>query len=86
VLRFFAGIAAAPLSSLGFLYMLEAFSPARKLTVGMSLALTNIGLAAPLTRLHLAGAHRSRRLCTALLLFEMALAMLAFGLRSIACR
>jgi MFS family permease len=51
VLRFFAGIAAAPLSSLAFLYMLGAFSPARKLTVGISLALTNIGLAAPLTRL-----------------------------------
>ena len=51
VLRFFAGIAAAPLSSLGFLYMLEAFTPARKLTIGISLALTNIGLAPPLTRL-----------------------------------
>ena len=78
VLRFFAGIAAAPLSSLGFLYMLEAFPPARKLTVGISLALTNIGLAAPLTRLvsppliELGGVR-------ALLHLEAALAMLSFA-------
>lgn len=78
VLRFFAGIAAAPLSSLGFLYMLEAFTPARKLTVGISLALTNIALAAPLTRLvspsliDLGGV-------MALFHFEIALAMLAFA-------
>lgn len=78
VLRFFAGIAAAPLSSLGFLYMLEAFSPARKLTIGISLALTNIGLAAPLTRfispalIDLGGVR-------ALLHFELALAMLSFA-------
>ena len=78
VLRFFAGIAAAPLSSLGFLYMLEAFPPARKLTVGISLALTNIGLAAPLTRfispslIDLGGVR-------ALLHLEVALAMLSFA-------
>lgn len=78
VLRFFAGMAAAPLSSLGFLYMLEAFSPARKLTIGISLALTNIGLAAPLTRIisppliDLGGVR-------ALLYLELALAMLSFA-------
>jgi MFS family permease len=78
VLRFFAGIAAAPMSTLGFLYMLEAFSPARKLTVGLSLALTNIALAAPLARLvsptllDLGGA-------MALFHFEIALAMLSFA-------
>ncbi|MGB3878494.1 MAG: MFS transporter [Shinella zoogloeoides] len=78
VLRFFAGIAAAPLSSLGFLYMLEAFPPARKLTVGISLALTNISLAPPLTRfisptlIDLGGVR-------ALLQLELALAMLAFA-------
>ncbi|MCJ8148052.1 MFS transporter [Shinella sp. B3.7] len=78
VLRFFAGMAAAPLSSLGFLYMLEAFSPARKLTVGISLALTNIGLAAPLTRIisppliDLGGVR-------SLLYLELALAMLSFA-------
>ncbi len=78
VLRFFAGMAAAPLSSLGFLYMLEAFSPARKLTIGISLALTNIGLAAPLTRIisppliELGGVR-------SLLYLELALAMLSFA-------
>ncbi len=78
VLRFFAGIAAAPLSSLGFLYMLEAFSPARKLTVGISLALTNIGLAAPLTRL-ISPALIDLGGLRALLQFEVALAMLSFA-------
>lgn len=78
VLRFFAGIAAAPMSSLGFLYMLEAFPPARKLTVGLSLALTNITLAPSLTRLvsppliDLGGV-------PALFHFELALALLSFG-------
>ncbi|MBP1882793.1 MFS transporter [Sinorhizobium mexicanum] len=51
VVRFISGIAAAPLSTLGFLYMLEAFPPARKLTVGLALALTCTTLAAPITRL-----------------------------------
>ncbi|UDF30178.1 UNVERIFIED_ORG: MFS transporter [Roseateles sp. XES5] len=78
VLRFFAGIAAAPLSSLGFLYMLEAFSPARKLTVGISLALTNIGLAAPLTRL-ISPALIDLGGVRALLHLEVALAMLSFA-------
>ena len=77
-LRFFAGIAAAPLSSLGFLYMLEAFTPARKLTVGISLALTNIGLAAPLTRL-LSPSLIDVGGVMALFHFEIALAMLSFA-------
>lgn len=51
VVRFLSGIAAAPLSTLGFLYMLEAFEPARKMTVGVSLAMMNTLLAAPITRL-----------------------------------
>lgn len=51
VVRFLSGIAGAPLSTLGFLYMLEAFEPARKMTVGVSLAMTNTLLAAPITRL-----------------------------------
>ncbi|WP_342641846.1 MFS transporter [Rhodoligotrophos ferricapiens] len=38
--RFVAGIAASPISSLGFLYMLDAFPAARKMTWGLSLALT----------------------------------------------
>ena len=51
VVRFFSGIAGAPLSTLGFLYMLEAFEPAKKLIIGVSLAMMNTLLAAPITRL-----------------------------------
>ena len=39
-IRFVAGMAAAPMSTLGFLYMLDAFPPARKMTWGLCLALT----------------------------------------------
>jgi MFS family permease len=38
-IRFLAGIAGSPMSTLGFLYMLEAFPPARKMSWGLSLAL-----------------------------------------------
>src|ERR671921_16338 len=51
VVRFFSGIAAAPMSTLGFLYMLEPFPPAKKMNIGLCLALTNTALAAPLARL-----------------------------------
>ncbi|MGO4621754.1 MFS transporter [Ensifer sp. 2YAB10] len=51
VVRFISGIAAAPMSTLGFLYMLEAFPPARKLTAGLALALTCTTISAPITRL-----------------------------------
>ena len=51
VVRFLSGMAAAPLSTLGFLYMLEAFPPARKLSVGLSLALLNTTLSAPIARI-----------------------------------
>ena len=51
VVRFISGIAAAPMSTLGFLYMLEAFPPARKPTVGLALALTCTTISAPVTRL-----------------------------------
>lgn len=51
VVRFVSGMAAAPLSSLGFLYILEAFPPQRKLTVGLSIALTGTLLAAPVARI-----------------------------------
>lgn len=40
LVRFLAGMAAAPVSTLGFLYMLDAFPPARKMTWGLSLALS----------------------------------------------
>ncbi len=51
VVRFVSGMAAAPLSSLGFLYILEAFPVQRKLTVGLSIALTGTLLSAPLARI-----------------------------------
>ncbi|MGO4438543.1 MFS transporter [Rhizobium sp. RAF56] len=51
VVRFLSGIAAAPLSTLAFLYMLEAMPPAKKMTIGVSLAMMNTALAAPVTRL-----------------------------------
>lgn len=76
VVRFLSGMAAAPLSTLGFLYMLEAFPPARKLSVGLSLALMNTTLAAPIARIispslmDLGGWH-------ALYTFEMGLALMA---------
>lgn len=76
VVRFLSGMAAAPLSTLGFLYMLEAFPPARKLSVGLSLALMNTTLAAPIARIispplmELGGWH-------ALYTFEMGLALIA---------
>ncbi|MCV9997592.1 MFS transporter [Pararhizobium sp. YC-54] len=75
VVRFLSGMAAAPLSTLGFLYMLEAFPPARKLSVGLSLALMNTTLSAPIARIispplmDLGGWH-------ALYTFEMGLALI----------
>jgi MFS family permease len=76
VVRFLSGMAAAPLSTLGFLYMLEAFPAARKLSVGLSLALMNTTLSAPIARIispplmDLGGWH-------ALYTFEMGLALMA---------
>jgi MFS family permease len=78
VVRFMSGIAASPMSSLGFFYMLEAFPPAKKMQVGLPLALTNISLGAPLSRvispalLDLGGWH-------SLTLLELALAMICFS-------
>ncbi|EJF97768.1 MFS transporter [Bartonella taylorii] len=51
IIRFFAGIAAAPLASLALLYMMEAFAPAKKFTIALSLNYMNAALAAPLSRL-----------------------------------
>lgn len=78
VVRFMSGVAAAPLTSLAFFYMIEHLPPERKLTAGLSLALITTTLGGPLTRLispfllDLGGFE-------ALTLFEMALAMIAFG-------
>jgi MFS family permease len=51
IVRFFSGIVAAPLSALAFLYMLEPMPPAKKLNLGLSLALTNLALAPAVARL-----------------------------------
>ncbi|OPB32269.1 hypothetical protein BAR153v2_012520 [Bartonella sp. AR 15-3] len=51
IIRFFAGIAAAPMASLAFLYMMEAFTPSKKYTIGLSLNYMNAALAVPLSRL-----------------------------------
>ncbi|MBL0370963.1 MFS transporter [Rhizobium sp. KVB221] len=78
VLRFFAGAAASPMSSLGFLYMLEAFPLARKMNWGLCASLANIAIAAPLARilsptlLDIGGWH-------AMYMFEVALALIAFA-------
>ncbi|WP_139832304.1 MFS transporter [Mesorhizobium australicum] len=79
IVRFMSGIAAAPMSTLGFLYMLEPFRPERKMQVGLPLALTNISLGAPVARLisptllDIEGWHN-------VTLLEVALALIAFCL------
>nr|WP_234794602.1 MFS transporter [Xaviernesmea oryzae] len=76
VVRFLSGCAAAPLSTIGILFMLEPFAPQRKLTLGLSLALMNTLLSAPLARvisphlMDLGGFH-------ALYTLEMGLALVA---------
>ncbi len=51
VVRFLSGIAAAPLATLGFLYMLEIIPPQKRGTIGLCLVTMNTLLGAPLTRL-----------------------------------
>ncbi|MCL6706838.1 MFS transporter [Pseudomonas sp. R2.Fl] len=51
VVRFISGCAAAPISSLGFLYVLEAFPVQKKLSEGLNIALMGTLLAAPLARM-----------------------------------
>ncbi|MCV3738465.1 MFS transporter [Rhizobium sp. TRM96647] len=76
--RFFAGFAAAPLSSLGFLYMIEKLVPEKKLQYGIPAALTLIAVMPSLTRItfptlfELGGVH-------GLYIFELGLAMASFG-------
>ncbi|MGU3575186.1 MFS transporter [Brucellaceae bacterium C25G] len=50
-LRFVAGLAAAPMTSLGFLYTLECLPPAKKMTIGLCTALTALVIPMPLTGL-----------------------------------
>lgn len=49
--RFFSGIAAAPLTSLAMLYMMEAFPPDKKVRLAPPLSLLNTTLGAPVARL-----------------------------------
>ncbi len=79
ILRFFAGVAAAPMSSIAFLYMLEPVPPQRKLNIGLCLALTSLALSTPVAGLispallDIGGYH-------ALYVVEMGLAMISLGL------
>lgn len=78
VVRFLSGVAAAPMSSLAFLYMLEPFSPAKKLTVGLSLALTALAIGSPLARI-ISPTLLDIGLWHGLTALELGLALLAFG-------
>lgn len=51
VLRFFAGVAAAPMSSIAILYMIEGLPREKKLSVGICAALTVITISTPLAGL-----------------------------------
>lgn len=77
--RFLSGVAAAPMTSLAFLYMLEPLPPHRKMNVGLSAALTFIFMGSPVTRLispHLLDVG----LWHALTSMEVALAAIGLGL------
>lgn len=79
VLRFFAGVAAAPMTSLGFLYILEPLPPARKMNIGICIALTASALATPVTGL-ISPALMDIGDYHALYRVEMGLAMISLGL------
>lgn len=77
VVRFISGMAAAPLSSLAFFYMLEPFPRERKFAYGLPLALANTSISAPLAQLvspHLINFGGWQGLYT----FELAMALMAF--------
>lgn len=77
--RFLAGAAAAPMTTLAFLYMLDPLPPARKMNVGLAAALTLIFIGSTVTRLispsllDLGGWH-------GLSLLEISLNAIGFGL------
>ncbi|OCJ18204.1 MFS transporter [Rhizobium sp. AC44/96] len=79
VVRAISGMAAAPLSTLGFLYMLEPFPPERKLTVGISFALTCTLFASPVARI-ISPSLLQFGGYNALYMFEMGLALIAFAI------
>jgi MFS family permease len=79
VLRFFAGVAAAPMTSLGFLYILEPIPPAKKMNIGLCIALTAMALPTPVTGL-ISPALMDLGDFHALYRVEMGLAMVSLGL------
>lgn len=78
-LRFFAGAAAAPISSMAFLYMLEIFPPEKKLNVGLCLALIGLSLSAPIAGLVSPSLLDANDL-QGLYMLELGLALVVFGL------
>ncbi|MEZ0171550.1 MFS transporter [Microvirga sp. TS319] len=78
IVRFFSGIVASPMSSLAFFYMLEPLPQAKKLGLGLSLALTNTTLGAPIARLVAPGLLEIGQ-WHGLYLLEAGLAMMAFA-------
>ncbi|MGD8176866.1 MFS transporter [Marinimicrobium sp. ARAG 43.8] len=79
IMRFFAGVAAAPMTSLGFLYILESIPPEKKLNVGLCIALTAMALGLPLSGL-ISPALLESGNPQVLYLMELGLAMIALGL------
>ncbi|GGE38901.1 MFS transporter [Agaricicola taiwanensis] len=78
VVRFVSGIAAAPMSTLAFLYMLEPFPSQKKFTIGLSLVLTNTALGPILARL-ISPALLDIGHWHGLMVLELGTALMAFG-------
>lgn len=79
VLRFFAGVAAAPMTSLGFLYILESMPPAKKMIIGLCIALTALAIPTPVAGLISPSLMDIGDYHT-LYVIEMGLAMISLGL------
>jgi len=77
-LRFFAGAAAAPVSSVAFLYMLEIFPPEKKLNLGLCGALIGLSLSTPIAGLVSPSLLDINDL-QSLYLLEFGLALITFG-------
>ncbi len=78
LLRFLAGAAAAPISSVAFLYMLEIFPPEKKLNIGLCMALAGLALSTPLAGL-LSPSLLDANDLHGLYLLELGLALITFG-------
>ncbi len=77
-LRFFAGAAAAPVSSVAFLYMLEIFPPEKKLNIGLCMALIGLSLSTPIAGL-VSPSLLDMNDLQSLYLLEAGLALITFG-------